>query len=63
MIDSLIAAPDRAASAAALELAGLPDMIRGFGHVKAANVAKARAREAELRAKLSDNPALQKAAE
>ena len=63
LIDSLIAAPDRAASAAALELAGLPDMIRGFGHVKAANVAKARAREAELRAKLSDNPALQKAAE
>jgi indolepyruvate ferredoxin oxidoreductase len=33
---------------AAVELAGLPESIRGFGHVKEANLAKAKAREAEL---------------
>ncbi len=35
-------------AALALEIASLPDMIRGFGHVKEANVMKARLREAEL---------------
>ncbi|HMR30441.1 MAG TPA: indolepyruvate ferredoxin oxidoreductase family protein [Geminicoccaceae bacterium] len=32
----------------AIELAELPQRMRGFGHVKAANIEKARAREAEL---------------
>ncbi|MBI2717323.1 MAG: indolepyruvate ferredoxin oxidoreductase family protein [Rhizobiales bacterium] len=35
----------------ALEIAALPDLIRGFGHVKEAGLAKATAREAELMAK------------
>ena len=34
--------------ALAVEIASLPDMIRGFGPVKLANVDKAQAREAEL---------------
>ena len=32
-----------------LELASLPDMIRGFGHVKLANLALARAKWQDLR--------------
>jgi indolepyruvate ferredoxin oxidoreductase len=32
----------------AVELASLPEQMRGYGHVQAAAVAKARAREAEL---------------
>ena len=43
--------PNARASPTALEIAALPDMIRGFGHVKEANVAKAKAREAELLAR------------
>ncbi len=37
----------------AVEIASLPAMIRGFGHVKEASVAKARLREAELRRQFS----------
>ena len=40
----------------AAELAGLPDMIRGFGPIKEANIAAAKTKEAELRAAF-DNPA------
>jgi indolepyruvate ferredoxin oxidoreductase len=36
----------------AVELAALPQRIRGFGHVKEANLARAKAREAELLAAL-----------
>ncbi len=64
IIDGLLERPVRPDSAAALELASLPDMIRGFGHVKQANVAKAKAREAELlRALESGSAALKAAAE
>ena len=62
-MDRLIASPERARSRVALELANLPDMIRGFGHVKEANLAKAKARGAELLATLEDAGAVQKAAE
>jgi indolepyruvate ferredoxin oxidoreductase len=34
--------------AMAVELASIPDLIRGFGPVKAANITKAKAHEAEL---------------
>jgi indolepyruvate ferredoxin oxidoreductase len=34
--------------ALAVELASLPERIRGFGHVKARNVAEAKAKEAQL---------------
>ena len=56
LVESLIATPSRAATPAALELAGLPAMVRGFGHVKEANLAKARAREKELLASLQAAP-------
>jgi indolepyruvate ferredoxin oxidoreductase len=39
---------DAANRATALELAALPDTIRGYGHVKEQNVERARAREAGL---------------
>jgi indolepyruvate ferredoxin oxidoreductase len=47
----------------AVELAGLPLTIRGFGHVKDANLQKAKARESELLSQLRDDRALQQAAE
>jgi indolepyruvate ferredoxin oxidoreductase len=46
----------------AVALALLPDKVRGFGPVKAANLAKARAERAILRARLTE-PALSRAAE
>jgi indolepyruvate ferredoxin oxidoreductase len=42
----------------AVELANLPDQIRGYGHVKEANVKAAKAREVALREKLRQTPAL-----
>jgi indolepyruvate ferredoxin oxidoreductase len=63
MIEGLLADPRRAASGTALELATLPGTIRGFGHVKEANVAKAKAREKELLSALSDGVPVRKAAE
>ena len=41
--------------ALAAEIAGIPEQIRGYGHVKEANLHAARAREAELLAEW-DNP-------
>jgi indolepyruvate ferredoxin oxidoreductase len=63
MIEGLLADPQRAASPAALELASLPETIRGFGHVKEANVAKAKAREKELLSALSGSLPVRTAAE
>ncbi|MCA3560201.1 MAG: indolepyruvate ferredoxin oxidoreductase family protein [Aestuariivirga sp.] len=62
LVERLIATPERARSSVALDLAGLPDMIRGFGHVKEANAAKAKERETEL-LDLLTGAGLQKAAE
>ncbi len=42
--------------AIAVELAELPDQIRGFGHVKDANLAQAEAKKAELLARLDAPP-------
>ncbi|RYF17356.1 MAG: indolepyruvate ferredoxin oxidoreductase family protein [Comamonadaceae bacterium] len=47
-IASLLPALDASRLKAATEIAALPLSMRGFGHVKLANVALARAREAEL---------------
>jgi indolepyruvate ferredoxin oxidoreductase len=49
-------------AATAVEIATLPDMIRGFGHVKEANVEKARARETELLAAFEGRAPVMKAA-
>ena len=46
----------------AVELASVPGMIRGYGHVKAAAIEKAKAKEAELRAAFAQ-PASRAAAE
>jgi indolepyruvate ferredoxin oxidoreductase len=62
LIERLIASPQQLDGAIALELAELPQSMRGFGHVKEANVAKAKARETELLAALSAS-VVRKAAE
>jgi indolepyruvate ferredoxin oxidoreductase len=49
--------------ALALDLARIPEHIRGFGHVKEAHVQRAKAREAELLAAWRGAPALPQAAE
>ncbi|MGD9508871.1 MAG: indolepyruvate ferredoxin oxidoreductase family protein [Geminicoccaceae bacterium] len=49
--------------AAAVELARVPEQIRGFGHVKAANVERAKANEARLLEAWRHESALQQAAE
>jgi len=63
LVERLLAEPDTARSPIALELAALPETMRGFGHVKEANVAKAKAREKELLSALSGGAAVSKAAE
>ncbi|MCW5731755.1 MAG: indolepyruvate ferredoxin oxidoreductase family protein [Alphaproteobacteria bacterium] len=49
--------------ALALELAGLPEQIRGFGHVKEASLARVKAREADLLARLRQPSGMVSAAE
>jgi indolepyruvate ferredoxin oxidoreductase len=49
--------------ALAVDLARLPERIRGFGHVKEAHVQRAKVREAELLAAWRGEPALPQAAE
>jgi indolepyruvate ferredoxin oxidoreductase len=63
LVEGLLASPETARSPMALELAALPETMRGFGHVKEANVAKAKAREKELLSALSGGTAVRKAAE
>src|SRR6185437_2032528 len=48
MLDELIAGLALDNHALAVELASLPEQIRGYGHVKLANLAAARTRQAEL---------------
>ena len=63
-IEQLLRDPQRLVYPAALELASLPGTIRGFGHVKEASVAKAKAREAELLSALEGaTPSIKAAAE
>jgi indolepyruvate ferredoxin oxidoreductase len=48
MVEGLLTKLDAASHADAVELASLPEQIRGFGHVKEKAVAEFRARKAEL---------------
>ena len=48
IVGELLARLDRDNHAAAVAIAGIPDEIRGFGHVKAASLKPAKAKEAEL---------------
>jgi indolepyruvate ferredoxin oxidoreductase len=47
-VEELLARLDRDNHATAVAIAGIPDEIRGFGHVKAASLKQAKAKEAEL---------------
>ncbi|MBI3710867.1 MAG: indolepyruvate ferredoxin oxidoreductase family protein [Proteobacteria bacterium] len=48
LVDELTAKLDANNHGLAVELAALPEQIRGYGHIKDASIAKAKAREAEL---------------
>ncbi len=63
LIDDLIAklAPDR--HAVIVDLASLPERIRGYGHVKEKSIAEAKIREAELMARLLEPAAKASAAD
>jgi indolepyruvate ferredoxin oxidoreductase len=55
-VDSLLAGLTRENHALAVEIASLPEAIRGFGHVKAKSVQAARAKQAELLARYGKAP-------
>jgi len=57
LIDELVAGLDRDNHALAVALAGIPEEIRGFGHVKLANLSAARAKQAKLLAAFRTPPA------
>ena len=64
LIAELLERLERANHALAIELAGIPEHIRGYGHVKQAAIDQAKAREAALLARLRDPaPTLATAAE
>jgi len=48
VLRELAAALDRENHALAVEIASLPEQIKGFGHIKACNIEKTKAREGEL---------------
>jgi indolepyruvate ferredoxin oxidoreductase len=54
LVAEIIAGLTPANQDAALELASLPEKIRGYGHIKARNIAAARQCEAELRGRFRD---------
>ncbi|GAB2175471.1 indolepyruvate ferredoxin oxidoreductase family protein [Dongia sp. agr-C8] len=62
-IATLIAALTPANHAAAVALASLPEAIRGFGHVKAASIARAEQRRGELLTAFHNPPAENRAAQ
>ncbi len=62
-VEEVLAHLGRDNHALAVEIAALPQSMRGFGHIKAANVAAAKAREAELMARLRAPDPLPAAAE
>jgi indolepyruvate ferredoxin oxidoreductase len=63
VLDELLAHLAAANYALAVEIAALPGQIRGYGHVKERNIAKAKARETALLAAYRDDAPSQSAAE
>jgi len=57
MLDELIVGLSPENHALAVELAGIPEQIRGYGHIKQANLTAARARQQELLAAFRSAPA------
>ncbi|MBJ7533680.1 indolepyruvate ferredoxin oxidoreductase family protein [Rhodomicrobium vannielii ATCC 17100] len=62
-VERLLPSLTRANLGLAAAYAAVPDIIRGFGHVKEANIVKAKARYAELEAALADSERALRAAE
>jgi len=62
LVDELVSGLSAQKLAQAVELARLPEDIRGFGHVKAANLAAARVRWAKLLAQWREPAGAQRAA-
>jgi indolepyruvate ferredoxin oxidoreductase len=62
-VDELLSMLDADNRALAVEIAALPDHIRGFGHVKDKAIEEAKAREAELMAAFRANEPIPSAAE
>ena len=63
MIDEVLKGLSSANHALAVKLAAIPDDIRGYGHIKDANLEKARRKEAELLAQWRNPEAMKAAAE
>ena len=63
VVEELIAGLDDANHAVAVEIASIPDAIRGYGHIKLANLETAKRREAELLAAFRTPGATRTAAE
>ena len=63
VVDELVAKLDQDNHAIAVEIARIPEQIRGFGHVKEKNLKTAKAREAELLASFRSPSAAPRAAE
>jgi indolepyruvate ferredoxin oxidoreductase len=61
-IDELLTGLSLGNHALAVEIARLPEQIRGYGHVKEGNVAKVRAKWSELMAHWRDSAAEREAA-
>jgi len=62
LVERLSASLSEASLKAATELAALPDMVRGFGHVKAGSIARYEARRTDLLARLDRDHPLKTAA-
>jgi indolepyruvate ferredoxin oxidoreductase len=63
LVDELVNGLKPENHATAVKLASLPDEIRGYGHIKDGNTAKAETRKAELLAQWRNPPVLMRAAE
>jgi indolepyruvate ferredoxin oxidoreductase len=63
LIRDVAANLSKANHATAVELANIPDLIRGFGHVKVGSIARARAREDELVKRFREPALIAQAAE
>jgi indolepyruvate ferredoxin oxidoreductase len=61
-VETLLARLDARNHALAVQIASIPDEMRGFGHIKARNVAAARKKRDELLAQLGAAPAAHRAA-
>jgi indolepyruvate ferredoxin oxidoreductase len=55
VLGEIATALDHDNHALAVEIARLPELMRGFGHIKARNVEKAKTREAELLARFRES--------